>query len=55
LSVSQRSGISRAVIRRGEEPNSTHLLQGDGATVEEFRIQGLEKIIPLNAGGIEVK
>ena len=55
LSVSQRSGISRAVIRRGEEPNSTHLLQGDGATVEEFRIQGLEKIIPLNAGGIELK
>ena len=55
ISVSQRSGITRAVIRRGEEPNSAHLLQGDGATVEEFRIQGLEKIIPLNAGGIELK
>ena len=54
VSVSRRTGIRRAVIRRGQKTNSIHLLQGDGATVEEFRIQGLEKIIPLNAGGIEL-
>lgn len=54
VSVSRRSGIRRAVIRRGQKTNSIYLLQGDGATVEEFRIQGLEKIIPLNAGGIEL-
>jgi hypothetical protein len=41
-------------MRRGETPNSIHLLQGDGATVEEFHIHGLEKIIPLNAGGIDI-
>jgi len=41
-------------MRRGETPNSIYLLQGDGATVEEFHIHGLDKIIPLNAGGLDI-
>jgi hypothetical protein len=29
-------------------------LQGDGACVEEFLVEGLRHIIPLNAGEIEI-
>jgi hypothetical protein len=54
VTISTRSAINRVVMRRGETPNSIHLLQGDGATVEEFHIHGLDKIIPLNAGGIDI-
>ena len=54
VTISTRYAINRVVMRRGETPNSIHLLQGDGATVEEFHIHGLDKIIPLNAGGIDI-
>lgn len=54
VTISTRSAIKRVVMRRGETPNSIHLLQSDGATVEEFHIHGLDKIIPLNAGGIDM-
>jgi hypothetical protein len=54
VTISTRSAIKRVVMRRGETPNSIHLLQGDGATVEEFHIHGLDKIIPLNAGGLDI-
>lgn len=53
--VSQRANIDRIVINRGKTPRSLRLLQSDGAAVEEFLINGLEHILPLNAGQFEIK
>lgn len=52
--VSERGDITRAVIDRGSVADSLRLLQGNGAGAEEFLIQGLGGIIPLNVGGIDL-
>ncbi len=55
LHVSDQPGLQRAVIHRGKSPDSIRLLQSNGAAVEEFLIEGLRHIIPLNAGQIEIR
>ena len=54
LQISDRPGIRRVAIQRGKSPDSLRVLQGDGACVEEFLVEGLRHIIPLNAGEIEI-
>lgn len=55
LLVSDQASIQRAVIHRGKSPDSIRLLQSNGAAVEEFLIEGLRHILPLNAGQIEIR
>lgn len=55
LRISDTPGIRRAVIQRGKSPDSLRLLQGDGAAVEEYLIEGLRHILPLNAGAVEIR
>jgi len=55
LLVSEQTGVQRAVIHRGKSPDSIRLLQSNGAAVEEFLIEGLRHILPLNAGQIEIR
>jgi hypothetical protein len=55
LLVSDQPGVQRAVIHRGKSPDSIRLLQSNGAAVEEFLIEGLRHILPLNAGKIEIR
>ncbi|MBU6182927.1 MAG: hypothetical protein KGR46_08970 [Verrucomicrobia bacterium] len=52
--VADRPGIRRVALERGAESDSIRFLQGDGASVEEFRIDGLRHIIPINAGTVQV-
>jgi hypothetical protein len=52
--VADRPGIRRVVLERGAESDSVRFLQGDGASVEEFRIDGLRHILPLNAGTVTI-
>ena len=52
--ISERRDITRIAICRGSTPDSLRLLQGNGAGAEEFLIQGLGGIIPLNVGGIDL-
>ena len=54
LLVSDQPGVQRAVIHRGKSPDSIRILQSNGAAVEEFLIEGLRHILPLNAGQIEI-
>jgi hypothetical protein len=55
LQISDRPGIRRTAIHRGKSPDSLRVLQGDGACVEEFLVEGLRHILPLNAGEIEIR
>jgi len=55
LLISDQPGVQRAVIHRGKSPDSIRLLQSNGAAVEEFLIEGLRHILPLNAGQIEIR
>lgn len=55
LQISDRPGIRRTAIHRGKSPDSLRVLQGDGASVEEFLVEGLGHILPLNAGEIEIR
>ncbi|MEI8310406.1 MAG: hypothetical protein WCH98_06590 [Verrucomicrobiota bacterium] len=54
VEVSNRSDLRRTAIRRGSKPDSVRLLQGNGSFVEEFSIGGLDDILPLDAGGIDI-
>ena len=55
LLISNQPDIRRAVIHRGKAPDSLRLLQSNGAAVEEYLIEGLRHILPLNAGQIEIR
>jgi len=55
LLISNQPGIQRVVIHRGKAPDSLRFLQGNGAAVEEYLIEGLRHILPLNAGQIEIR
>jgi len=52
--VSDRPGIQRVDIHRGSTPDSILFLQGNGAFVERFSIQGLSDILPIDAGDIDL-
>jgi hypothetical protein len=54
VTVSHSPGIQRVAIQRGPAPDSLRLLQGNGAVVEEYLIQGLRHITPLTAGAVEI-
>ena len=54
VEVSNRNDISRTIIHRGNKPDSIRLLQGNGSFVEEFSIGGLDDILPLDAGGLDL-
>ncbi len=55
LLISNQPDTQRAVIHRGKSPDSLRLLQSNGASVEEYLIEGLRHILPLNAGQIEIR
>ncbi|MCX6963759.1 MAG: hypothetical protein NTW41_00175 [Verrucomicrobia bacterium] len=55
LLISNQPDIWRTVIHRGKAPDSLRFLQGNGAAVEEYLIEGLRHILPLNAGQIEIR
>jgi hypothetical protein len=55
INISDDENITRMVIQRGKTGDSVRFLQGDGAAVEEFTITGLNRIIPLNAGGVDLR
>ncbi len=55
LLISTQPDIQRAVIHRGKAPDSLRFLQGNGSAVEEYLIEGLRHILPLNAGQIEIR
>lgn len=54
VEVSSRNDVSRTVIHRGDSPGSLRLLQGNGFFVEEFSVTGLDDIVPLDAGEVEL-
>ncbi len=54
VEVSGRPDITRAVIHRGATSDSLVLLQGDGTSVEQFAVRGLDDILPLDAGDIDL-
>lgn len=53
VQISNRGDVTRLVLHRGESADSLLLLQGNGAVVEEFGVEGLSHIFPLNAGSLE--
>lgn len=54
VEVSSRNDIRRTAIHRGEKSDTLRLLQGNGSFVEEFSISGLDGILPLDAGGVDL-
>jgi hypothetical protein len=54
VTVSHSPDIQRVALQRGPAPDSLRLLQGNGAVVEEYLIQGLRHITPLTAGEVEI-
>jgi hypothetical protein len=54
VEISSRNDIRRSAIRRGDKPDTLRLLQGNSSFVEEFSIAGLDDILPLDAGGIDL-
>lgn len=51
--VSSRADVRRVALHRGSLPDSAIFLQGNGAFVEQFSIQGLADILPIDAGDID--
>jgi hypothetical protein len=54
VEVSSRPNLRRTAIHRGDSASSLRLLQGNGIFVEEFSISGLDDILPLDAGDVEL-
>lgn len=54
VDISSRPDIRRVVICRDDKADALSVLQGNGAFVEEFSITGLDDILPLDAGGIDI-
>lgn len=54
VEVSSRPGLSRAVIHRGATSDSLLVLQGDGASVEQFAVRGMDDILPIDAGDVDL-
>ena len=52
--ISERADITRIAIDRGSKSDSVRVLQGTNSGAEEFLVQDLGKIIPLNVGGIDL-
>lgn len=54
VEVSSRPHLRRAEIHRGDSADSIRLLQGDGCFAEEFSVTGLNGILALDAGDVEL-
>ena len=54
ITVSHSPNIQRVAIQRGPAPDTLRLLQGNGAVVEEYLVQGLRHITRLTAGEVEI-
>lgn len=54
VEVSNRNDVQRTTIHRGDAAESLRLLQGNEFFVEEFSIGGLDDILPLDAGDVEL-
>ena len=54
VEVSNRNDVSRMAIHRGDSTGSLRLLQANGFFVEEFSITGLDDLLPLDAGDVEL-
>ena len=54
VEVSTRNDIRRIATHRGDKPDTLRLLQGNGSFVEEFSVTGLDDILPLDAGSLDV-
>ena len=54
VDISSRNDLHRIALHRGDNPDTLLLLQGNGSLVEEFSITGLDGILPLDAGGIDI-
>lgn len=55
VDVSSRGDVNRIAIQRGKLPDSIQILQGNGFFVEEFLVQGLKNILPLDAGKVDLE
>jgi len=54
VEVSNRCDVGRTVIHRGDSAGTLRLLQGNRFFAEEFSIAGLDDILPLDAGDVEL-
>lgn len=54
LRVSDQTGFFRVMVMGGAAPNTARFFQGDGACVEEYIISGLDDIVAIDAGVIEL-
>jgi hypothetical protein len=54
VDISDRIDLRRTAIRRGDKPDTLRVLQGNGSFVEEFSISGLDDILPLDAGSMDI-
>lgn len=52
--VSSLNDTVRTVIHRGKEPDSLHVLCSNGAVVEEFSVNGIRHVLPIDAGEIDL-
>ncbi len=52
--VSERGGYSRVVLAPGDKSDGMKVYVGDGAVVSEFQIKGLENIVALEVGEIDL-
>lgn len=52
--VSDRAGYSRIVMGKGDKPDAMRVYAGDGAVVSEFLVSGLENIVALDVGEIDL-
>ena len=54
VEISSRPDILRMVIHRGDNSQSLRVLQGTDSFVEEFSLTGLDDILPLDAGSVDI-
>jgi hypothetical protein len=54
VDISPRADVARVAISRGGKPDQIRFLQGDRSVVEEFSVGGLNHIIPIDAGDVDL-
>ena len=54
VDISARGDLRCTAIHRGDKPDTLRFLQGNGSFVEEFSISGLDDILSLDAGSIDI-
>ncbi len=54
VEISTRQDVRRIAMHRGNTTGTLRWLQGNGFFVEEFSVAGLDDILPLDAGGLDL-